>query len=189
MGLFNTKNADTVRGVDEDLTKIATANFRVRGSVHDDGNVEITVKNQYGDLNHQPITVEASVHQGGTINIDVQNEHEWDDSLPEPSDVRGDSSVVGEKLEKRDVHNSGTLRFEIDDLVTVPLQDSRDRGPYLYDATGDRDYFKVLADEGYDCWDNVEVTGSVHSYGRVEIDIENLYVYKPENYKTVGDLI
>jgi len=185
MGLFNVR-ADSVEGNvrrKDGMRRIATPTFAVKGSVHDDGYVTVNVENQYGDVNHQPIHVTDSTHHGGRATVNIQNKHDWDDSLPEPSDAELSDARVKKELEDHYASN-----VSIDELVIVPAGGERG-DKYSFQAHGDRSYFKPLYDNGYDCYDRVEFYGEVHEVGHITVEIEDVYVYTPEKYKTVGDLI
>lgn len=159
-------------------TNIACGRVNFRGSVHDGGDVSVTVKKQYGNRTAPAIDVEASVHGTGNEDLTVEEvvdfeevPDEWE--LPTESLPAGQGKPVRRRLDKTgNVHSYGTLDFHIDRLVIVP-DVSGERG---FRAEGDDGLLRAFADAGYQAVKELEAEGSVHDRGKLSVNIDHLVV-------------
>jgi len=158
-------------------TNIAVGRADFCGSVHSGGDVSVEVETQYGDRAASAIDVRASVHGTGNEDLTIERvvdfeevPDEWE--LPtEP--VRSGGSPVQRRISKNgNVHDYGTLNYHIDRLVVVPA-DGDERS---YRTTGDDGWLRAFAEAGFQATQELDVDGSVHDRGKLNVTIDHLVV-------------
>lgn len=145
---------DTSRGL-----HLATTELRIVGSVHASGEAYLTVNEVYGDLeNDRAFSIDGSVHDAGHHEVDIGKSGSVE--VPSKSDLpnpQGFASVMEDRYEEK----SGGEVY-IDSLVIF------DEGvPALA---------KVLDNAGYDCYDEVDLYGDVHSTGTIQVTIDKVFI-------------
>lgn len=153
-----------VASVDIDTSSgvhIAAPEFRVVGSVHASGEAYVTIKNVYGTVgDSRAFRVDGSVHDSGHSEVTIENEHPFkmpaNPSLPSP---KGFTSMMNGEFRKK-----GQETVNIDTLVL-----------FDQDKPG---LVKLLDEAGFDCYDEVDISGDVHSTGTVEVIIDNVFIFQ-----------
>lgn len=149
-------NIDTKRGV-----HIAAPEFRVFGSIHASGEAYVNIENVYGAIGRdRNFQVEGSVHDSGHEEVTIGNEYPLElpsgITLPDP---KGFTSLMQGEFRKK-----GEETITIDTLV---LFDQNEPG-----------MVKALDNAGFNCYDEIDISGDVHSSGTVTVNIENLFIFQ-----------
>lgn len=149
-------NIDTTTGL-----HIAAPEFRTVGSVHASGEAYVTIKNVYGQVkNSRCFRVDGSIHKSGTEEVVIENESPLElpaaISLPDP---KGFTKVM-----------NGDFRKTTDETIhidTLVLFDEDEPG-----------MIKSLDNAGFDCYDEIDITGNVHGSGTATVVIENVFIFQ-----------
>lgn len=157
-------------------TNIACSRVNFRGSVHEGGDVSVTVNKQYGDRANSAISVQASVHGTGNEDLTVEEIVDFEDvpdewELPTEPLPKGEGNPINRRIDKSgNAHSYGTLNFHIDRLVIVPDVGGRNR------CKGDDALLRAFYDAGYQACQELEAEGSVFDRGKLTVTIDHLIV-------------
>lgn len=137
---------------------LATTELKILGSVHAPGEAYLTVNEVYGNLeNDRAFSIAGSVHDAGHHELNIGKSGSI--QMPPASDLpspKGFASVMSDR------YKNDTTEVYIDSLV-------------IFDADMPA-LAKVLNNTGYDCYDEVELYGDVHSTGEIEITIDKVFI-------------
>jgi len=159
------------------IDKIAVKSAKFQGSVHQKGNVTVTIEDKYGNIDEEMfITVSdgfTSDRLSGEESLIVKNKHDFWDlpkgvSLPVISDPNVEEPIDNVETITGSKFHPAKVDVDINTLVILPV--------------GNDEILNNFRNYGYKAVNNLNIRGSIHENGKIVVNIENLIMMDEKKY-------